>query len=281
MTKAVVNKIIPFSSVDGPGNRTAIFLQGCNFSCQYCHNPETIHLCINCGECVKYCKTQALKLTDGKVIYDSTLCVQCDECIKHCKNLASPKTELLSADETMERIQKNVPYIRGITISGGECTRQTEYLTELLRLAKEAGLHTLLDSNGSYPFYEDEELLGLCDGVMLDIKESDDALHRELTGCTNETVLKNLIFLAEKRKLTEVRTVVLAERFQAEATVRYVAECLQPYLKEQNIRYKIIKYRPMGVRAPYRDTLKVPEDVMLEKLGRLAKEAGFKDIIII
>ena len=27
-----INKIIPFSSVDGPGNRTAIFLQGCNFS---------------------------------------------------------------------------------------------------------------------------------------------------------------------------------------------------------------------------------------------------------
>lgn len=281
MTRAVVNKIIPFSSVDGPGNRTAVFLQGCNFTCQYCHNPETIHLCINCGECVKHCKTQALKIVEGKVIYDSSLCVQCDECIRHCKNLASPKTELLGADETMERIRKNMPYIRGITISGGECTRQTEYLKELLCLAKKAGLHTLLDSNGSYPFYEDEELLELCDGVMLDIKESDDALHRELTGCTNETVLKNLIFLAEKRKLTEVRTVVLADRFGAEATVRYVAECLQPYLKEQNIRYKIIKYRPMGVRTAYRDTLRVPEDAMLEKLGRLAKEAGFKDVIII
>ena len=39
--KARVNKIIPFSSVDGPGNRTAIFLQGCNINCLYCHNPET------------------------------------------------------------------------------------------------------------------------------------------------------------------------------------------------------------------------------------------------
>lgn len=281
MTRAVVNKIIPFSSVDGPGNRTAIFLQGCNFTCQYCHNPETIHLCINCGECVQYCKTQALKLVDSKVRYDSSRCVQCDECIRHCKNMASPKTELLTAEETMERIQKNMPYIRGITISGGECTRQADYLKELLRLAKEAGLHTLLDSNGSYLFCEDEELLSLCDGVMLDVKESDETLHEELTGSTNETVLKNLKFLAEKRKLYEVRTVVLADRFQSEATVRYTAECLQPYLKEQNIRYKIIKYRPMGVRAPYRDTLKVPEDAMLEKLGQLAKEAGFRDIIII
>ena len=39
--KAVINRIIPFSSVDGPGNRTAIFLQGCNINCKYCHNPET------------------------------------------------------------------------------------------------------------------------------------------------------------------------------------------------------------------------------------------------
>ena len=36
-----VNKIIPFSAVDGPGNRTAVFVQGCNFNCRYCHNPET------------------------------------------------------------------------------------------------------------------------------------------------------------------------------------------------------------------------------------------------
>jgi len=43
MIKGLVNRIIPFSSVDGPGNRTAIFLQGCNFNCSYCHNPETIN----------------------------------------------------------------------------------------------------------------------------------------------------------------------------------------------------------------------------------------------
>ncbi|MGL5951492.1 MAG: 4Fe-4S cluster-binding domain-containing protein, partial [Cetobacterium sp.] len=39
--KAKINKIIKFSNVDGPGNRMAIFFQGCNFNCEYCHNPET------------------------------------------------------------------------------------------------------------------------------------------------------------------------------------------------------------------------------------------------
>lgn len=281
MTRAVINKIIPFSCVDGPGNRTAVFLQGCNFRCQYCHNPETIHLCAECGECAAYCKTGALSFVNGKIHYDSSRCVQCDECIRHCKRMASPKTELLSAQETMERIRKNMPYIRGITISGGECTRQSEYLKELLALAGKEGLDRLLDSNGSYPFYEDEELLDLCDGVMLDIKESDGKLHSELTGSTNETVLKNLVFLAEKKKLSEVRTVVLADKLRPEATVRYVAECLQPYLPEQRIRYKIIKYRPMGVRMPYRESLRAPENEMLEKLGQFLKKAGFTDVTII
>ena len=43
---ALVNKIIPFSCIDGPGNRTAIFFQGCNLKCTYCHNPETINKCL-------------------------------------------------------------------------------------------------------------------------------------------------------------------------------------------------------------------------------------------
>ncbi|MGM9942993.1 MAG: 4Fe-4S cluster-binding domain-containing protein, partial [Erysipelotrichaceae bacterium] len=43
MIKAPVNKIISFSNVDGPGNRTSIFFQSCPFHCLYCHNPETIN----------------------------------------------------------------------------------------------------------------------------------------------------------------------------------------------------------------------------------------------
>ncbi|MCL4516779.1 MAG: radical SAM protein [Firmicutes bacterium] len=37
-----VIKILPFSSVDGPGNRSVVFLAGCNFNCLACHNPQTI-----------------------------------------------------------------------------------------------------------------------------------------------------------------------------------------------------------------------------------------------
>ncbi len=66
---ALVNKIIPFSCIDGPGNRTSIFFQGCNFKCSYCHNPETINKCVNCGKCVAVCPVNALEIKDKKVVY--------------------------------------------------------------------------------------------------------------------------------------------------------------------------------------------------------------------
>ena len=68
--KAPVNKIIPVSVVDGPGNRTAVFLQGCNISCAYCHNPETQKLCTGCGICVDGCPAGALALNGKTVSWD-------------------------------------------------------------------------------------------------------------------------------------------------------------------------------------------------------------------
>ena len=88
-----INKIIPFSSVDGPGNRTAIFLQECNFNCVYCHNPETINRCNDCGLCVKQCPTEALYIKENIVMWDKEKCCNCDKCIKECKNTSSPKIQ--------------------------------------------------------------------------------------------------------------------------------------------------------------------------------------------
>ena len=67
---APVNKIISFSAVDGFGNRTAIFLQGCNQNCLYCHNPETIQHCKACGACVAACPAGALELVEASGGYE-------------------------------------------------------------------------------------------------------------------------------------------------------------------------------------------------------------------
>ncbi len=279
--KAPVNKIIPFSSVDGPGNRTSVFLQGCNFNCRYCHNPETRALCTDCGECVKTCPSGALTLREGKVLFDYKKCTGCDTCIRSCRFNASPRIRWMPAAEVYAEVRKQVPYIRGITVSGGECTLYPEFLTELADAAGKDGLTTLLDSNGTLDFRSYPELLTRIQGVMLDIKAWNPAEHRKTTDMDNAAVLQNMRYLAGCGKLTEVRTVVVPGLFNAEETVRETARFLKPYLKESGIRYKLIKYRPMGVRAVYRETLAVPADAEMRRLQNIAEAEGMKDIVII
>lgn len=279
MVRATVNKIIPFSSVDGPGNRTAVFLQGCGFNCRYCHNPETIHTCLHCGACVPYCKPQALTFVDGRVHYDITKCVLCDECFHHCPHGSSPRTRELTAEEVMAEVRKNMPFIRGVTVSGGECTRWRDFLVEFLKLAKAEGLHTLLDSNGSYDFSTDPELMQVTDGVMLDIKAWTPEDHKRVTGQDNAAVLKNLHWLAENGKLPEVRTVVVPELFDCETTVRNVCQVLVDN-GCFGTRYKIICYRPMGVREAYK-TLTPPTQEQLRQLAEIATGYGLTDVVII
>lgn len=278
--KAVVNKLIPFSAVDGPGNRTVLFLQGCNLNCRYCHNPETIHTCGNCGICVENCKTGALTFQNKKVHFESQLCIGCDTCIHVCPHNSSPKTKEAEACEIIEQIKKNMPFIRGFTVSGGECTLQAEFLKELLPKVKELGLSVLLDSNGTYDFEADPELMSCIDGVMLDIKAYDSKEHFTVTGASNEQIRKNLTYLAKEGKLFEVRTVIVPELFDGEATVTAVAKELSPYNKKKSIRYKLIAYRPMGVREEYKG-YRSPSEEEMQYLKSCVESYGFDDIIII
>jgi len=278
--KASVNKIIPFSSVDGPGNRTAIFLQGCNFDCRYCHNPETRNMCRVCGECVKQCPAKALSVEDGRIRYNIDACCMCDTCIQICPYGSSPRIRELEPEEVFREVSRQIPYIRGITVSGGECMMYPEFLKDLFLLCRKAGLHTLIDSNGSVPFAGYPELLEASDGVMLDIKAFTKDEHRRVTGADNETVLENAVFLASHGKLEEVRTVVVPELFDAEGTIREASGLLAPYLTAAPIRYKIIAYRPFGVREAYRH-YKVPDGHLLESLAEAAREEGFRDVVIV
>lgn len=277
--EAIINRIIDCSFVDGPGNRTAIFFQGCNYRCTYCHNPETISLCNACGACVAGCPVGALTFTEGKVLWNAAKCIACDSCIHSCPRQASPRVTRMSPEVLMERIAANRPFIHGITVSGGECTLNAEYLLALFPMVHRLGLTCLIDSNGSYSFRRDPALLNACDGVMLDVKSTDAEEYRSLTGAGGTQVLDEAVYLAKHGKLTEVRTVCSPD-FLSELTVRRVCEHLVPLQAAASVRYRLIAYRPYGVRQPYRGRITPPDAAFMQRLLEIALASGMQNAVI-
>jgi pyruvate formate lyase activating enzyme len=274
MASAPVGKIIPFSVVDGPGSRTSVFLQGCNIHCVYCHNPETQQLCNDCQTCVTGCPVQALSVRDNRVVWDDQKCISCDSCLMICPHHASPRVLELDAREVWRRIQKNIPFIRGITVSGGECMLYPDFLLELFTLVKDVGLTALIDSNGTVDFRLFPRLTRICDGVMLDVKSWDPQLFRALTGTDNDIVKENLRYLAAENRLTEIRIVCLDGWVDAEAVIRGVARTLGGKTESQNLR--LIRFRHFGVRGVLKNTPSPSQSRMLE-LQQLAKKCGFRN----
>lgn len=201
-------------------------------------------MCNHCKECVKSCPVHALTIEDNHVQWDQNLCVNCDTCIKVCPNLSSPKISWMSVEELLKVINKKKAYIRGITVSGGECMNHAAFLLELFKEVKKLGLTCLIDSNGYYDFQKYPELLAICDGIMLDVKAVDNQFHKQLTGVKNTIVLNNLDYLLKQEKLEEVRTVLLPNhQTQNLTTIDYVSKRIR-----NHCRYKLIKYRHFGVR---------------------------------
>lgn len=275
---AFVNKIIPFSNVDGEGNRTAIFLQGCNYNCLYCHNPETINHCNNCGLCVPHCEYGALSKIDGKVVYDIEKCQNCDRCIAECKRNSSPKITSMTVADILKYLQKTRYFISGITVSGGECTLQTDFLIELFREVKRMGLTTFIDTNGSTPIYNNKELLEVMDKTMIDLKAYDSEENKMLTGLENKTVIENIKVLGKLDKIYEIRTVVVPQVLDSRKTVDEGSKLLASI--NPNIIYKLIKYRPLGVRENLIKST-VPTQEYMEELKEIAISNGCKNVIIV
>ena len=126
-------------------------------------------------------------------------------CRMRCAFCHNPETwkegegEQYTADELLKKAMRFKPYWKnggGITVSGGEPLLQIDFLLDLFKKAKAAGVSTCIDTAGE-PFTHDEpfytkwkELMSLTDTVLLDIKNIDPDAHRELTGVDNANILQ-------------------------------------------------------------------------------------------
>ncbi|MGI6230686.1 MAG: YjjW family glycine radical enzyme activase [Tractidigestivibacter sp.] len=272
-----INNIIPFSLVDGPGARCSIFVQGCNLHCAYCHNPETQRLCVACGACVKSCPAGALSLVAGAVEWDPVKCTKCDTCINVCQHRSSPRILHMTAEEAFERVRGYMPFIRGVTCSGGECMLYPEFLTELFERCREVGLGCLIDSNGTIDFSKHEYLLGISDGVMLDLKCWDDKWFRSLTGTDGVMVRQNLAYLSEHDKLVELRVIVTNDRNDPEDAVKGAAGVLGERIGKTRLR--LMRFRHFGVRGEM-ENAPSPDDSRMNAIESLAHQLGYGTVVV-
>ena len=185
----------------------------------------------------------------------------------------------MTVEDLLREVRRAAPYIEGITTSGGECTLHNEFLIALFTEVRKLGKTCLIDSNGSFDFEADPRVLAVSEGVMLDVKAVEKAWSDTLISHPREIVLKNLDYLKKVGKLQEVRTVIFPGRDEENAeTVRYVAERIGPACP-----YKIIRYRPYGVRERYQKQLGEEETdaAYAERFAALARALGAEKACVV
>lgn len=196
-----------FSVDDGPGIRTTVFLKGCPLRCIWCHNPESFSplpqlrwredKCVRCGRCALACPEGLHEPEQGGRLLHGERCLHCGKCAAACPTGA---LELLGyraeAEDIIGEAVRDRPYYEqsggGLTISGGEPTCQPEFLLELLRLAKQEGLHTCVETCGFAPWRIFQQLLPLTDLFLFDYKATGEENYRKFTGVSGQLILENL-----------------------------------------------------------------------------------------
>lgn len=188
-----------FSTFDGPGIRTTVFLKGCPLKCMWCHNPEgqnfasqlmrSFNGCLHCGACTK----AGMEAT-------GTPCLT-EESITACpRNLIRWCGEAVLPEELVQRLDKLLWMLNssggGITFSGGEPLSQPEFLLECLMLLN-GKTHRAVQTSGYASEAVFRKVLSHCDYMLFDLKHMDHLLHRKYTGVSNEPILRNYRILAQ------------------------------------------------------------------------------------
>lgn len=249
-----IHSIESMGTVDGPGIRFVVFTQGCPMRCAYCHNPDT--WAVNAGS-------------------------------------------MVSVEKLLEEFESNRQFYKsgGITVTGGEPLLQPKFLADLFRAAHEAPrgrIHTCLDSCG-YAYDERhperfDAALSETDMVLLDIKHSGPAGHRELTGCDSQRIIAFGDELARRGIKTVIRHVIVPGITDTEEECEALGRLIAPWRNVVGLELLpyhtmgIVKYEKLGIPyklegVPQMDKARIPalREAVLRgiRAGRTAEKRAY------
>jgi pyruvate formate lyase activating enzyme len=301
-TKGKVFNIQRYSIHDGPGIRTTVFINGCPLRCVWCQNPESQSMipsiffmserCTGCGKCVETCPEKAITIVDGKATTDRSFCKGCGICAEVCPNEARDLMgKEMTAEEVFKEANSDAIFYQGsgggVTISGGDPVAQPDFVIAILKMCKNAGLHTALETSGVAEWYILKKILPYTDMVLYDFKHMDAEEHTRFTGKSNRLALENA-----KKIITEFSNIVFVARVpvipghndseeNVTGTARFIAQEL-----ENSIKVHLLPYHKLGVSKYERleDPGKIifiepPSEEHMERLRQLVESAGLTGVV--
>jgi|SRR5574344_547447 pyruvate formate lyase activating enzyme len=218
--KGFVHSVESFGSVDGPGIRYLIFLQGCPMRCQFCHNPDswTMH-------------------TGQEMTADELL----DKAERFRTYWGDKGGITVSGGEALMQMD--------FLLELFEKARQRGINTCLDTSAQP------FTRTGSF-FEKFERLMQVTDTVLLDIKHIDDAEHRKLTRWSNQNILDCARYLSEIQKPVWIRHVLIptiTDKDEYLYQLRDFISTLQNIARIDVLPYHtlgVFKYQKLGISYP-------------------------------
>lgn len=244
---------------DGPGIRTTVFLKGCPLNCLWCHNPESkltrqelyydAAKCIGCGGCVAVCPNGCHSVAELGHGFDRNNCTVCGNCAEACPAGAMELTgREASVEEILAEVEKDAVFYRnsggGMTLSGGEPMLQFDFTLALLQEAKRRDLHTAMETCGYAPAEQYQAVAPYVDLFLFDYKLTDEALHRQYTGVSNQKILENLKMLDDLGAKTILRCPIIPGINDTEEHFAGIAATAEQLQNVQGIEFE--PYHPLG-----------------------------------
>ena len=143
------------------------------------------------------CPSGAIRMENKKPVTDKSKCNLFGECSRICPAQAREMIgKKLTAEEIIKEVEKDLVFYEesdgGVTFSGGEPLKQSEFLEGLLSSCREKKIHTAVDTSGYISWGILKKISPKVDLFLYDLKLMDNERHKKYTGVSNEIILENL-----------------------------------------------------------------------------------------